>query len=219
MSPFSLRRRYVNPAALQKTIMPNKQLQSCIKLNNIGFAIQQLDKLESTLDVEKWASITARYAPPVTQRKQVSNVFTIKMVEAEDLKAMDINGASDPYVVVGDEFQKRLHKTRVIYANLNPRWEETIEITVQGPIWLTFTIWDWDTVGDHDCVGRTSTKLDPANFSDFLPKVCRGLLVWCGDSDKNSFVDVCVCVCVFDLGLLARLGYTRKTSYKGQHGG
>jgi len=146
--------------------------QSCVKLNNIEFAKNQLDKLEATMDAEKIASVVAANAPPITQRRQVSYVFTIKIVEAEDLKAMDINGASDPYVVVGDEHQKRLHKTRVIYANLNPRWEETVEITVQGPIVLAFTIWDWDTMGDHDCVGRTLIKLDPANFSDFLPKVC-----------------------------------------------
>lgn len=144
--------------------------ESCVKLNNIEFAKNQLDKLEATMDAEKIASVIAANAPPITQRRQVSYVFTIKIVEAEDLKAMDINGASDPYVVVGDEHQKRLHKTRVIYANLNPRWEETVEITVQGPIVLAFTIWDWDTMGDHDCVGRTLIKLDPANFSDFLPK-------------------------------------------------
>lgn len=83
---------------------------------------------------------------------------------------MDINGFSDPYVVLGDEYQKRLAKTRVIYSNLNPRWEETVDITTQGQIWLTATVWDWDTVGDHDCVGRTSIKLEPSNFSDFLPQ-------------------------------------------------
>ena len=127
------------------------------------------------MDVELHASVTLRNAPPISQRKQVNYVFTIKIVEGEDLKAMDINGSSDPYVVVGDEYQKRLHKTRVIYANLNPRWEESFEITVQGPVFLTFTIWDWDTMGDHDCVGRTNIKLDPANFSDYLTKV--GLMV------------------------------------------
>lgn len=128
--------------------------------------------MEHTVDVDGVAATLARHAPPITQqRKKSSNyVFTIKIVEAEDLKAMDINGFSDPYVVLGDEYQKRLAKTRVIYSNLNPRWEETVDITTQGQIWLTATVWDWDTVGDHDCVGRTSIKLDPSNFGDFLPK-------------------------------------------------
>lgn len=143
-----------------------------MKLNNVEFAIQQLDQLERNMDVDGCAATIARYAPPLQQKSKTSYVFTIKIVEAEDLKAMDINGASDPYVVLGDEYQKRLHKTRVIYANLNPRWEETVDITTQGAIWLTATIWDWDTVGDHDCVGRTSIKLDPSHFGDFMPRVC-----------------------------------------------
>lgn len=91
-------------------------------------------------------------------------------MEAENLKAMDMNGYSDPYVVLGDEYHKRLGKTRIVYNNLNPRWEETFDITTTGPILLIATLWDWDTVGDHDCLGRTSLKLDPTAFSDFQAK-------------------------------------------------
>lgn len=118
------------------------------------------------------AEVIQKYAPPISQRqRKVTNyVFTIKIVEAEDLKACDINGLSDPYVVLGDEYQKRLAKTRIIYANLNPRWDETVDITTQGPLNIIATVWDWDTLGDHDCVGRTSIKLDPSHFSDFLPR-------------------------------------------------
>lgn len=112
------------------------------------------------------------HAPPVTQRQKKINtyVFTIKIVEAEDLKACDIGGFSDPYVVLGDEYQKRLAKTRIIYRNLNPRWDETVDITTQGPLNVIATVWDWDAMGDHDCVGRASLKLDPSHFGDFLPR-------------------------------------------------
>lgn len=92
------------------------------------------------------------------------------MVEAEDLKACDIGGGSDPYVVLTDEYQKRIAKTRIIYNNLNPRWEDAVDLTTQGPLNMIATIWDWDAVGDHDYVGRTSIKLDPVHFSDFLPR-------------------------------------------------
>lgn len=126
--------------------------------------------MEHSLDVDGVADTLVRCAPPPGKKTAKNYVFTIKIVEAEDLKAMDINGFSDPYVVLGDEYQKRLAKTRVVYRNLNPRWEETVDITTQGPIWLTATVWDWDTVGDHDCVGRTSIKLDPTHFGDFLPQ-------------------------------------------------
>lgn len=123
------------------------------------------------MNVEGCAEVLAKNAPPKEKQKRPSKyVFTIKIVEAEELKACDPNGTSDPYVVLGDEYQKRLAKTRVVMRNLNPRWDESIDITVQGPLNIIATIWDWDTFGDHDYVGRTSLKLDPAHFSDYLPR-------------------------------------------------
>lgn len=146
--------------------------ESLVKLNNIEYATLQLDKLEREINVDACAEVIQKHAPPPTQRirKPDNYVFTIKIIEAEDLKACDMNGLSDPYVVLGDEYQKRLAKTRVIYGNLNPRWDETIDITTQGPLNIIATIWDWDTLGDHDCVGRTSLKLDPSHFRDFMPR-------------------------------------------------
>ncbi|KAL2009305.1 hypothetical protein VTN00DRAFT_7499 [Thermoascus crustaceus] len=146
--------------------------ESFVKLNNIEYALAQLDKLEREINVEGCAEVIARLAPPPTQRirKSTTYVFTVKIVEAEDLKACDMNGSSDPYVVLTDEYQKRISKTRVIYNNLNPRWDDTVDITTQGPLNIIATIWDWDALGDHDYIGRTSLKLDPAHFSDFLPR-------------------------------------------------
>ena len=146
--------------------------QSFVKLNNISFAIQHWDKLEQEINVDACAEVIKRYNPPSVNkpRKTTNYVFTIKIVEAEDLKACDVNGYSDPYLVLTDEYQKRLFKSRTIYRNLNPRWDESIDIATQGPLNLIATVWDWDAVGDHDYVGRTSLKLDPSHFSDFLPR-------------------------------------------------
>lgn len=54
--------------------------------------------------------------------------------------------------------------------SLNPRWDESVDVTVSGPLNIVATIWDYDTFGDHDFVGRTSLKLDPIHFSDYLPR-------------------------------------------------
>jgi Ca2+-dependent lipid-binding protein len=134
--------------------------------------MSQLDKLEHEVNVDACVEVIQKNEPllSVKQRKVSNYVFTIKIVEAEDLKACDVNGLSDPYVVLGDEYQKRLAKTRIIYGNLNPRWDETVDITTQGPLNIIATVWDWDALGDHDCVGRTSIKLDPSHFSDFMPR-------------------------------------------------
>lgn len=140
-------------------------------LNNIEYAKQELDKLEKSMNVDMCAEIISRVeGPKVQPRKPNKYNFTIKIVEAEDLKACDANGFSDPYVVLVDERQKRLHKTRVIRKSLNPRWDETIDITVTSPITILSTIWDDDMFGDHDYVGRTSFKLDPLHFSDYIPR-------------------------------------------------
>ncbi|KAL3964233.1 hypothetical protein ACCO45_001237 [Purpureocillium lilacinum] len=145
--------------------------ESFVKLNNIEYAMQELDKLEKSMNSEACASVLERIDGPKKKvRKPSKYTFTIKVVEAEDLKACDPSGYSDPYVVFGDEYQKRLHKTRIIYRNLNPRWDESFDITVQGPVNVIATIWDYDTFGDHDYVGRTSLKLDPVHFGDYLPR-------------------------------------------------
>ncbi|KAJ5273916.1 hypothetical protein N7478_009041 [Penicillium angulare] len=146
--------------------------ESLVKLNNIEYALSQLDRLEQEINVDGCADVIAKNTPPQLKkvRKATTYVFTIKVVEAEDLKACDMNGGSDPYVVLTDEYQKRIAKTRIIYNNLNPRWEDSVDITTQGALNIIATIWDWDAVGDHDYVGRTSIKLDPVHFSDFLPR-------------------------------------------------
>ncbi|KAK5990398.1 putative C11E3.02c-like protein [Cladobotryum mycophilum] len=145
--------------------------ESFVKLNNIEYAMQELDKLENTMNAEACALLLEKKdGPKKKTRRPNKYTFTIKVVEAEDLKACDPNGYSDPYIVFGDEYQKRLHKTRIIYRNLNPRWDESFDITVQGPVNIIATIWDYDTFGDHDYVGRTSLKLDPTHFGDYLPR-------------------------------------------------
>ncbi|KAF2150630.1 C2 domain-containing protein [Myriangium duriaei CBS 260.36] len=145
--------------------------ETLVKLNNIEYTTVNLDKLEKEINVDACADIIQKNTPPVPKTRQPTKfVFTIKIIEGEDLKACDMNGLSDPYVVLGDEYQKRLAKTRIISATLNPRWDETVDIITSGPLNIIATIWDWDALGDHDCVGRTTLKLDPSHFNDFLPK-------------------------------------------------
>jgi len=132
----------------------------------------QLDKLQKDMNADVCAEVIKKQEPATKNRKRVQekNVFTIKIIEAEDLIACDRNGLNDPYVVLVDEMQKRLAKTRIVYSSLNPRWDETIEIVSQGPVNIVATIWDWDAMGEHDCVGRTTIKLDPAHFKDYMPR-------------------------------------------------
>jgi rubrerythrin len=132
--------------------------------------MQALDKLEHEMKVSECAELLRRVEPKQHAKRPNKYIFTIKVVEGEDLKACDPNGYSDPYVILCDEYQKRLLKTQVKYSTLNPHWNESFDITVSSPLNIIATIWDWDRVGDHDFVGRTSLKLDPVHFSDYLPR-------------------------------------------------
>ena len=83
-----------------------------------------------------------------------------------------MNGLSDPYVVLSDEHGRRIAKTRTIWGDLNPRWEETFDVSTTGSLWLAATVWDRDKlVKNHDLCGRCYVKLDPGYFGDFLPRV------------------------------------------------
>ncbi|EMC98718.1 hypothetical protein BAUCODRAFT_30998 [Baudoinia panamericana UAMH 10762] len=146
--------------------------ESFVKINDVEYATLQLDRVEKEINVDACAEVINRLdpPPPPNVRDGKKFMFTIKIIEAEDLKAGDVTGLSDPYVVLGDEYQKRLAKTRTVYQSLSPRWDETVDILTTGPLNLIATVWDWDMVGDHDCLGRTSLKLDPAHFNDYLPR-------------------------------------------------
>lgn len=149
--------------------------ESFVKINDIEYATLQLDKVEKEINVDACAEVINRLDPPPPPNarragEQRKFMFTIKIIEAEDLKAGDVSGLSDPYVVLGDEYQKRLAKTRTVYQSLNPRWDETVDILTSGPLNVVATVWDWDLLGDHDCLGRTSLKLDPSHFNDFVPR-------------------------------------------------
>lgn len=142
---------------------------TCVKLNDIERAQIELDKIESVVDSEQQHSYLARVIRTVPKPK--SFFFTIKIVEATDLRACDSNGLSDPYVtLVLDSRKKQIGRTRTIYEDLNPVWNETFEFTLgeASSVWLT--VWDENSITDHSVCGRALVPLDPQAFQDFITK-------------------------------------------------
>ncbi|CAG8512939.1 13450_t:CDS:10 [Ambispora leptoticha] len=160
-------------ASDEKIIPFDFKPELCIKLNNLEAAREQLDKLYYSIDVD-YLSEVIRDAGPVVPEKVEKNryLFTIKIVLAENIAALDANGYSDPYCVLTDEVGKTLAKTRVIYETLNPRWEEAFDITIETGgdqmRWVAATVWDRDQVGSDDVCGRAYFRLDPQYFNDYL---------------------------------------------------
>ncbi|KAG1775606.1 hypothetical protein EV702DRAFT_1234370 [Suillus placidus] len=156
----------------EKKVEPfNFRPESCVKLNNVEAARKLLDNLYNQMQVDKVADTIANHGPPVPDKNERPRfLFAVKIVMAEDLVPLDSSPSSllDTFVTLSDEAGNRLVKTRTIYESLNPRWEETHDISVDKPLWLMCSIRDRALVGQHDVVGRSFICLNPKEFGDFL---------------------------------------------------
>jgi Ca2+-dependent lipid-binding protein len=82
----------------------------------------------------------------------IGSILTVHVVEARDLKPMDMDGTSDPYVVLQIEDQRI--ETNYKKSTLQPVWNEsfTFEIT-HGREPLHIVVMDKDTFGNDDLEG------------------------------------------------------------------
>ncbi|PPQ75663.1 hypothetical protein CVT26_001891 [Gymnopilus dilepis] len=156
----------------EKRVEPfNFRPESCVKLNNVEAARKLLDNMYNQMQADKIAEVLRTSAPPVPEKKERDTfLFSVKIVIAEGLVPLDSSPSSklDTFVTLSDESGTRLAKTRTIYESLNPRWDETFDLSVDKPLWLMVSVRDRALVGKHDIVGRAYLCLDPRRFSDFL---------------------------------------------------
>ncbi len=149
--------------------------QSCVKLNNIEAARQQLDRLYQDMRVDDLAAYETPEPPIPTDQKYL---FTIKIVLAEGL-TLDATSSSsssssskqpDSFVILSDEHGNRYAKTRTIYDDPDPRWDETFDIPTKGSAWFMATVRHRTLAGKHDLLGRAYIRLDPAQYMDLISK-------------------------------------------------
>lgn len=145
-------------------------------MNNVEAMLYQLDELYSKLNGDEIGEMiegieelnlnsTSPGAPPPP--KKPVYLYSVKVVQAEGLRAMDSNNLSDPYVILISG-QTELARTRVIYETLDPRWEEVFEIRLEIPIIVKAVVFDRDTLGKDRVIGITSFQLQPVLYNDFL---------------------------------------------------
>ncbi|KAG6841782.1 hypothetical protein C0991_006666 [Blastosporella zonata] len=159
-------------AAGEKRIEPfNFRPESCVKLNNVEAARKLLDNMYTQMQADKMAEAVQKHAPPVPEKVERDRfLFTVKIVIAEGLVPLDSSPSAklDSFITLSDPEGNRLAKTRTIYETLNPRWDETFDISVEKELWLMVSVRDRALVGKHDTVGRAYLCLDPRRFGDFL---------------------------------------------------
>ncbi|KAI0742851.1 hypothetical protein C8Q80DRAFT_1109139 [Daedaleopsis nitida] len=147
------------------------QAESCVKLNNVEAARRLLDNMYAQMEADKKMEVLEA-APPVPEKVDRGNrfLFTVKVAIAEGLVALDSSPSArlDTFVTLSDEQGNRLAKTRTIYETLNPRWDETFDLTVEKPLWIMISVRDRALLGKHDTVGRAYLCLDPKRFGDYM---------------------------------------------------
>nr|CAG8561270.1 593_t:CDS:10 [Entrophospora candida] len=160
-------------AIASKKVLPfDIKPKLCIKLNNLEAAYTQLDSLYNSMDVDHIAEILNNSIHSKTSEKEKSYLYTLKIVRAENLVALDNNGLSDTYCIINDENNVVLAHTRVIYETLNPRWDEAFDISINSDSieqkTFMITVWDQDQVSSDAECGKAYFKLDIDSYDDFL---------------------------------------------------
>ena len=86
------------------------------------------------------------------------SILTVHVVEARDLKPMDMDGTSDPYVTLQIEDQRI--ETNYKKSTLSPVWNESFTFDIlQGREPLKVIIMDKDTFGKDEFEGKCMVPL------------------------------------------------------------
>ncbi|MGH0179751.1 UNVERIFIED_CONTAM: hypothetical protein FKN15_002509, partial [Acipenser sinensis] len=86
-------------------------------------------------------------------------IVSLSLIEGRDLKPMDNNGLSDPYVKFRLGHQK--YKSKVVSKTLSPQWREQFDFHLyeeRGGV-IDITVWDKDAAKRDDFMGSFNTTL------------------------------------------------------------
>ncbi|XP_048054530.1 synaptotagmin-2 [Chanodichthys erythropterus] len=154
---------------------------------DLGQPIEEWRDLESAEkeEPEKLGDIciSLRYVP-------TAGKLTVCILEAKNLKKMDVGGLSDPYVKIqllqnGKRLKKK--KTTVKKNTLNPYYNESFSFEIpleqMQKIIVVVTVFDYDKIGKNDAIGKifigskaSGTALK--HWSDMLANPRRPIAQW-----------------------------------------
>ncbi|MBN3324124.1 SYT2 protein, partial [Atractosteus spatula] len=154
---------------------------------DLGQPIEEWRDLESAEkeEPEKLGDIciSLRYVP-------TAGKLTICILEAKNLKKMDVGGLSDPYVKIhllqnGKRLKKK--KTTVKKNTLNPYYNESFSFEIPfeqiQKIQAVITVLDYDKIGKNDAIGKifvgcSATGTELRHWSDMLANPRRPIAQW-----------------------------------------
>ncbi|XP_068459028.1 synaptotagmin-1b [Clinocottus analis] len=127
--------------------------------------------------------LSLRYVPSAGK-------LTLVILEAKNLKKMDVGGLSDPYVKIhlmqnGKRLKKK--KTTTKKNTLNPYYNESFsfEVTCEQieKVQVAVTVLDYDKIGKNDAIGKVllginSTGTEQRHWEDMLANPRRPIAQW-----------------------------------------
>ncbi|ETN74094.1 C2 domain protein [Necator americanus] len=171
------------------------------KHDQIGQVLIPLGKIDLGQVIEEWKDI----APPPDDKEAEKSLgdicfslryvptagkLTVVILEAKNLKKMDVGGLSDPYVkIVLMQGGKRLKKkkTSIKKCTLNPYYNESFSFEVPfeqiQKVSLMITVMDYDKLGSNDAIGRcllgcNATGAELRHWMDMLASPRRPIAQW-----------------------------------------
>ncbi|KAF5403043.1 hypothetical protein PHET_03663 [Paragonimus heterotremus] len=170
------------------------------KHDQIGQIQVPLGSVDLARVIEEWRDLS----PPDDDEKEnrlgdicfslryvpTAGKLTINILEAKNLKKMDVGGLSDPYVKLslmlgGKRIKKK--KTTIKKCTLNPYYNESFAFEVPfeqiQKVSLIVTVVDYDRIGTSEAIGRVCLGCNEAgaglrHWSDMLANPRRPIAQW-----------------------------------------
>eukprot|EP00062_Callorhinchus_milii_P009498 gi/632953408/ref/XP_007892400.1/ PREDICTED: synaptotagmin-2 isoform X1 [Callorhinchus milii] len=165
----------------------------------IGLVLVPMTKVDLGQQLEEWRDLESaekeepeklgdiccslRYVP-------TAGKLTVCILEAKNLKKMDVGGLSDPYVKIhlltnGKRLKKK--KTTVKKNTLNPYYNESFSFEIPfeqiQKVQVCVTVLDYDKIGKNDAIGKifvgsNASGTELRHWSDMLANPRRPIAQW-----------------------------------------
>ncbi|CAN8023304.1 synaptotagmin-1 isoform X4 [Ixodes scapularis] len=179
------------------------------KHDQIGEVKVPMNTIDLAQTIEEWRDLTGvegeqgqlgdicfslRYVP-------TAGKLTVVILEAKNLKKMDVGGLSDPYVKIalmmnGKRLKKK--KTSIKKCTLNPYYNEsfTFEVPFEQiqKVQLVVTVVDYDRIGTSEPIGKVvlgcnATGTELRHWMDMLASPRRPIAQWHSLKDPSDGQD------------------------------